>query len=320
MPSNQHYVPRFLLKHFCSDDSERLWAYDKSTGKTFQTNVKNVASERDFYEGTIEGRVLSLEDGLSQLEGDTAVIIDRIVSRESIGDLSERERVQIAVFVSIQLQRGPNLRQQLLAMNTAMKQALRDRDVDASDVEGWLDMTEEDAKAMSLAMLTQPNEFPLHILNKTWLLFETSAEMPFYISDNPVAMQNLAEPKGPLRGNLGLAVPGIEVYLPISSTLAMGFFCRTYETAFREGIDRMRRSIAIDPSFPMDFGPLLHWKRAIRKGNAMSSAPENVLNHNSLQVQQAERFVFCRTPDFTLVEEMIADEPRFRVGPRLTIT
>src|SRR4029453_17497765 len=84
-------------------------------------------------------------------------------------------------------------------------------------------------KTMSLMMLAEPNEIPIHILDKTWLLFETDAATPFYISDNPVAMQNLVERRGPGRGNLGLSVRGIEIYLPISSLMTLGFFCRSHE-------------------------------------------------------------------------------------------
>ena len=59
MAAIHHYVPRFLLKHFCSDEKPQLWAYDKSTGKSFQTNVHNVAGERNFYEMEIGGEVVS---------------------------------------------------------------------------------------------------------------------------------------------------------------------------------------------------------------------------------------------------------------------
>jgi hypothetical protein len=41
----------------------------------------------------------------------------------------------------------------------------------------------------------------------------------------------------------------------------------------------------------------------------MASAADNVLNHNSQQVRQAERYVFSSRPDFDLVESMIADGP-----------
>jgi hypothetical protein len=64
------------------------------------------------------------------------------------------------------------------------------------------------------------------------------------------------------------------------------------------------------------FGPLLDWMRAFRKGTPLQLEAENVLNHNSLQVRQAERYVFTSCPDFSLVRDMIANEPGYRVGPR----
>ena len=197
MAAIQHYVPQFLLRNFCTGKKPKLWAYDKSTAKSFETNIQNVAGERDFYKAEIGARILSLEEGLSAMESKTAAIIDRILAQRSIGNLSDDDRIQIAVFVAIQMQRVPNQREHLMAMNTGIRKALGDRDIDPDLLEGLADITPEEAKAMSLMMLAEPNELPVHILDKTWLLFGTDAATPFYISDNPVAMQNLVEPKGP---------------------------------------------------------------------------------------------------------------------------
>ena len=116
MAAIQHYVPRFLLRNFCTGKKPKLWAYDKSTAKSFETNIQNVAGERDFYEAEIGDRILSLEEGLSAMESKTAAIIDRILAKRSIGDLSDDDRVQIAVFVAIQMRRVPNQREHLIAM------------------------------------------------------------------------------------------------------------------------------------------------------------------------------------------------------------
>lgn len=43
---------------------------------------------------------------------------------------------------------------------------------------------------------------------------------------------------------------------------------------------------------------------------------ENVTRYNSLQVQFSEQYVFCERNDFTLVEKMLADDERYRIGPR----
>lgn len=139
---------------------------------------------------------------------------------------------------------------------------------------------------------------------------------PFFIGDNPVSMQNNTEGWGPLQGKIGLAVRGIEIYLPISSTQTLAFFCRSHEAMIRDGVERMRKTMVRDPGMTMGFGDLLDWRRAFRTGVALPSKPDNVLNHNSLQVSHAERYVFSSTPDFELVESMIRDNAEFKTGPR----
>jgi hypothetical protein len=97
----------------------------------------NHCRERDFYEAEIGDRILSLEEGLSAMESKTAGIIDRILAQRSIGCLSDDDRVQIAVFVAIQMRRVPNQRQHLMAMNAGIRKALGDRDIDPELIEVW---------------------------------------------------------------------------------------------------------------------------------------------------------------------------------------
>lgn len=83
----------------------------------------------------------------------------------------------------------------------------------------------------------------------------------------------------------------------------------------RDGVERMRTTMVRVSGHPMGFGDLLKWRRALRTWVPLPSSPDNVLNHNSLQVRHAERYVFSSQPDFELVESMIADDARSRVGP-----
>ena len=54
-----------------------------------------------------------------------------------------------------------------MAMNAGIRKALGDRDIDPELVKGLADMTPAEAEAMSLMMLAEPSEFPMHILDKT---------------------------------------------------------------------------------------------------------------------------------------------------------
>jgi Short chain fatty acids transporter len=61
------------------------------------------------------------------------------------------------------------------------------------------------------------------LLNKDWYPLETKPEHPLYVSDNPVVPENRTE-FGPY-GNIGLTVFGIQMYLPLSSTLMLAMYC-----------------------------------------------------------------------------------------------
>src|SRR5699024_1203978 len=58
------------------------------------------------------------------------------------------------------------------------------------------------------------------LLEKSWILFETTKENPFFISDNPVTLYNSINKD--VRSNLGIALEGIEIYIPLSSTITLG--------------------------------------------------------------------------------------------------
>ena len=56
-------------------------------------------------------------------------------------------------------------------------------------------------------------------MDKAWMLLESVPGIPFFTSDNPIALHNTND-YWPY-GNLGLSVKGIEIYFPISSTLCL---------------------------------------------------------------------------------------------------
>jgi hypothetical protein len=79
-----------------------------------------------------------------------------------------------------------------------------------------------DERDFWLENLSSAEEYKIHLLNKVWVLAESSKK--FYISDNPVVLQNSTN-NGTHRGNLGLDSLGIEIYLPLSGSLVLCMFC-----------------------------------------------------------------------------------------------
>jgi hypothetical protein len=149
----QHYVPQFLLRNFCGGAKPKIWAYDESTGKSFETNVRIIAGEREFYDVIVGDATLSLEEGLSKLETQAGAVIDRIIDARSLGVLSEDDRALLAVFVSTQMQRGPNQRENILALNQELRRVLKGR-FSIEDGE-FPELTPEEANAMTMKSLSE---------------------------------------------------------------------------------------------------------------------------------------------------------------------
>jgi hypothetical protein len=91
--------------------------------------------------------------------------------------------------------------------------------------------------------MNAPSVFGPHFLNKDWLLISTTRKSPFIIGDNPLALQNAID-MGPY-GNLGLAVKGIEIYLPLSPVRALAIWCPSHKQAIVSVASRLRQARAL---------------------------------------------------------------------------
>lgn len=241
---NQHYVPQFLLRNFSSPEKKgkekQICVFDKHTDKTFPTNIKNIASERGFYDFYIGEEDCSLEPSLSDLEGHTRQAITKIIENQNLGALSEEDKYWIALFVGVQFLRVKKQREMMKNLSKEMANRIREMGFDPQEIEDAQEMDDDEVKMMTLRSFVKnsPDIADL-ILKKIWILFKFPEQNPLYISDHPVTMHN-DENFGPY-GNIGFGVPMIQIYLPISNNLALGFWCPAMENKFRENIAKIEK-------------------------------------------------------------------------------
>jgi hypothetical protein len=131
----------------------------------------------------------------------------------------------------------------------------------------------EDPRALWKTQMLSADIYAGHLLTKRWLLLKS--ERQFYLSDNPVALSNFANPPG-LRGTLGINSDGIEIYLPLSSSVVLNLLCGRFYADVAEGTHEVE--------------------------------PMNIEYCNSLQIRYAERFIFSATNDFALASDMLASQ------------
>lgn len=316
----QHYVPKFLLRNFGLGKKDQLWVYDKQTARSFQTNAKNVASENRFYDFEIGGETYSLESSLSQIESKTKPVIERILHEDSVSGLGAQERATLGSFLAIQFVRTKAFRMQWADLPRILRDKVASMGSSVSpgsQAEALIqDPSENQIKVDTTRMLMEaPSNFGPRFLDKVWFVAKTTNSNPFILGDNPVSLQNHVD-MAPY-GNLGLAVRGIEIYLPLSSTRALAMWCPSLAHQFREAA----RTISLVPSTVS--GQLKNPYRiigldaALGNGSSLFYEPRHVMNFNSLQIARSERYIFSSKNDFSLAQKMIDDHPDIRSGQRL---
>jgi len=318
----QHYVPRFILKNFGTGKKCQVYVFDKHQEKVFTTNIRNAATEQGFYELNVEGVIYSIEPSLGNIETEASKILRTIVITKALARLSNENKWKLSEFVAVQLARVNRIRQSISEMNRLLEEKLRHLGADPTQVKGFDHLSDEDIKAVSLDILVHYHNYVPHIFEKTWVLFETSKSNPFYTSDNPVTLQNMYDFSP--RSNLGLAVKGIEIYLPISSALTLGMFCPSYKDNLHAIYQNnaLLRSRGIPEIVPPKGtkAQIDELMKGIETGAVVSTVKENVVNLNSLQIAYSSRFIYASTDDFDLVRDMIKEDPRLKKGMHLKVS
>ena len=203
-PRNQHYVPQFLLRNF-ANDKEQMYVFDKSNDKSFLSSTRNVAAEAWFYDfQDASGEPHSLEYFMRDLESAASVIVNGILSKQSLGHLSDEDRLNLSIFTAVQQLRVKGVRDQVKTTNESLRQALRDRGGDPDIF--FPEMSAEEIKQSALDQINMAIETAPYINNKSWMLQRAPAGKRFYISDNPVTLNN--RKTDDIVGNLGCSVMG----------------------------------------------------------------------------------------------------------------
>lgn len=321
-PKLHHYVPRFLLRRFGSGKKDKVNVFDKSNGAKFTSVVKNVAAENYLYDFEFNGHPLTIEPSLSELEGRAAYHIRHILEERCLDVSDAVQRGELARFIAVQMIRTRAHLEMMGHMSTTMEIWLRENGApDDFFKPDPLIGSGENAQRASMARMicNAPNDFGPSLINKDWILFEADRKHPFIIGDHPVAMHNIID-RSP-RGNLGLNVEGIEIYLPLSPELILGMWCPSHQTRMIVEIEKM--SDAYDAAQFIPATVASSWRRlldtveAIRTGKPLKIQAENVEHYNALQVLYAERFIFSTNGDFSLAEDMIRMSPELRHGRRI---
>lgn len=294
---NQHYVPQAYLRLF-SNSAEQIWVYDKKSGSAFQTRIRNIASENCFYDSDslqdLVGNRQFIERHLRGIEGGFAEVSRSILQALSSGcfkGIRRRHRHFLSAYLVIQMLRTRESRTEKAQLAEFFSNFIRREHEKAGlraptteEILGG--MSPEDAareqQVASLLDVSMIEEFARVLYGHIWFIQEAPSGHVLITSDHPFAKH--AHIQDPLRGTDGIASKGVEILFPLSPRYVLTLIERSH------------------------FQDLSHIDGSLRR----MSNPENVVYCNQFQVRDCSRFVFSRTNDFSLVEDILKQQPVFR--------
>lgn len=272
---NQHYVPKMLLKNFsCGSD---IWCYDKKWKKAEQRGLSSVASAPYFYDKVQGQKENSFEYIMGRAETDVAPVISKIIKAKSIDVLTFDEKILMALFTALQLNRTQSSLNEVVYMNQQLENFIKPW-YDKENIEFKM----APAREVWLSLFPEITTHAEILMKKLWFLLESDNK--FYTSDNPVVRQNIAN-RNPHRGTLGLKSYGIEIYFPLTPSLVLFFACEEHFSSLK--------GFKLPPC-----------------------SDDNIINANHLQVFYSHRFIFAAANNFELAEDMISkgEVPQFEGG------
>ena len=327
----QHYVPKVLLRNFCHLPKEQICA--------FMTNIGNVASERNYNVYKDGDETLNAEPFYIWLESEVSQVFEKLNTHRQLSILSAVDIEALTHFVAAQYLRAKNLREAHLMLNFDFIERIKSMGHKPKDVSGFQELNEESVKRLSFEMLQKLPELVGHIHNKELLLLETNVDNPFFVSDNPVVLHN--ERQFGAYGNIGFALPGIQIYMPLSNTLALAMWCPTITDGGRKiyqsflmtlksnseaALNCSNEFLKIEATKTRDevnhlleTDPSMRFHRLFSEGRPILQNKENVKFMNSLQIIFAHRFLYSSNDNFALANEMIEKDPKYKTGftPRM---
>ncbi len=246
---NQHYVPKFYLKNFSSDDVG-LFIYDIQTRETRRRNIDRICSSFYFYADNQAGP--SFETMLSKLEKIHSDIIKKLVNSKRISSLTPSDLQYLHNFILLQKTRTRASKMQTERQMNSLFDALKPyfaEDERAKEKNLTLEvfksvrivLNKANSSGMLLAMV---GAALISDLNMKLLINKT--DKPFIASDSPVVLYNYLRLER--HGVRGLQSPGLVIFFPLNASIMLILFD---PKAYRMG-DEKNETVKISRSADID--------------------------------------------------------------------
>lgn len=336
---NQHYVPKFILRQFLSDEAnERVHVYDKHSDKSFVTSIRNIMAERRFNEFAFDDEyIASFEPIACGAEDQVLPAYREVVDQRRLSDKPD-QKAALAILIAFQFLRTKAHRDRWAAVEEDLVKRIEAEGGRMQDIAGWEDWkpaTEDSLKRDHLTSIQHSiGEFAQIIALKDFVLAEPAPGTSFYLGDHPVSLANSRD--FGFYGNLGFAVEGIEIYMPLAADLMLCAWCPTILAGLRDDLNcgkRDRRgellkrvtdghlTVAQMKQILADIAPMEKSQEELLtlaiEGKPIPSNSVNMEYYNALQTNWAYRYLISREGDFEFARRVNREQPELRRGRRL---
>jgi hypothetical protein len=246
---NQHYVPKFYLRHFSVNSiGKEIRLFNIKSEKFVPTaSLKHQASSNFFYGK--DGRV---ENQLSKLEGLLARAVLEVIKTQDRPKYFSRTHVELLNFAISTDLRNPIRKLIFEKLNEGVLKKILSTDPrfkDNPDFVKAIEMIEivpNNSSIYSLSYIRNAVEITLDLHFK--LLINKTA-IPFVTSDNPVIRYNqFLEEKSTSNSITGFGLQGLQMFIPLNENILLLFYD---EQTYYVG-DRRKRNVLVDKLSDID--------------------------------------------------------------------
>jgi hypothetical protein len=332
MPTeNHHYVPQFLLLNFCASD--KLHVFDIISKTAFWTNPKNVMAERNYNAVTLrDNHIVDFEPKFTYIESLAKPVFENLIRNENINLLNAEEVAAIHIFTVVQFLRSKVHKQNFLSLGAYVRSNFPG--AKTNDLPDIFEDLEYEKFSLLRIITDDLASYAAPLSAKHMFLMKKRCAGSIYISDSPLVLYN-SKDFGPY-GNIGIAVPHIEIYLPISPNLVLAYFCPAtvkeiqlaqsqYEknindlkmNALRTGLLNSNSVQNKISEAENEIKQKRNYLGMILDDKLVPIDKENLLFLNSLQIQWSHRFVAAQRKDFGFAIDCLAKNPDWIKHPTM---
>lgn len=247
-------MPRAYLKYFSFKKHNEffIWVYDKDSGRRFQTNIKNVAVEKDLYElNNIDDEHIINKNAWEEyyskeVEPELSALIGNIISKYNNSLITDRNiafdettKLRLSLQIVYQIYRG--------------KKAFNEADIKRSEI---LDSISLQAEELAVEMYGENHSIDINsylhndnlwklsiaeaatsgaahvdllnrLMDRIWVLYKITDNSQFITSDNPILIHN------DVNKTVGLFQAGLRfdrtvLYYPISPRFMIALYSNRF--------------------------------------------------------------------------------------------